>query len=114
MIIKINFEDFVDKFKFMGRENQFSYKGLRALYDYLTELEQDINKPIELDVIALCCDYTEYNINDYLNDNYTTEEINEKLENLNQEEFNKLILEEIEEKTTLIKINDNSFIIKNH
>ena len=43
------------------RPNNFSYSGLKALFDYLEELEQDTGEELELDVIALCCDFTEYN-----------------------------------------------------
>jgi hypothetical protein len=42
------------------RENNFSYDGLTALYEYLTNLEDDIGEQIEFDPIAICCDYTEY------------------------------------------------------
>ena len=42
------------------RKNQFSYEGLRALYEYLTDLENDIGQEFEFDPIALCCEYTEY------------------------------------------------------
>jgi hypothetical protein len=44
----------------MGRENNFTYEGLGALYDYLTDIEEAIGEEIELDVIALCCEFTEY------------------------------------------------------
>ena len=72
--------DFRDAFKSMGRENQFSYEGLGILYDYL----EDVDPDSELDVIGLCCDFSEmdeqevrdtYNIDDdvevddFLNDN---------------------------------------------
>ena len=40
----------------MGRHNQFTYDGLNALYTYLEE----VNDNFELDVIALCCEFTEY------------------------------------------------------
>jgi hypothetical protein len=52
--------DFHDAFRDMGRGKQFSYEGKNALLDYLEELEDETGEPIELDVIALCCDYTEY------------------------------------------------------
>lgn len=52
--------DFHDAFRDMGRGKQFSYEGKNALLDYLEELEDGTGEPIELDVIALCCDYTEY------------------------------------------------------
>lgn len=46
---------FRDEFNRAGRGNQFSYEGLGLLFDYLEEIDPDY----DLDVIALCCDYTE-------------------------------------------------------
>ena len=43
-----------------GRGDQFSHEGLNALFDYLEELSEDTGVNIELDVIALCCEFTEY------------------------------------------------------
>ena len=51
---------FIDAFRRMDRMDQFSYDGLRALYDYLEQLSDDVGENIELDVVALCCDYAEY------------------------------------------------------
>jgi hypothetical protein len=39
----------------MGRANQFSYDALGLLFDYFDEVDPDM----ELDVIAVCCDYAE-------------------------------------------------------
>jgi hypothetical protein len=44
----------------MHRPNNFSYNGLRALYDMLTSYEEDTGEEIEYDPIAFCCEYTEY------------------------------------------------------
>lgn len=55
----INFSQFCDAFQRAGRENNFSYEGKRILFDYLEELSDDAGKPYELDVIALCCGYSE-------------------------------------------------------
>jgi hypothetical protein len=52
--------EFNDAFIAYGRGDQFTYRGRAALYDYLTELEADIGQEIELDVVALCCDYSEH------------------------------------------------------
>ena len=41
------------------RPDNFSWKGLEVLFDYLTACEEDSGEEIELDVIALCCDYSE-------------------------------------------------------
>ena len=55
MIQTINVSDFRAAFHSMGRHEQFSYEGLGALFDYL----EDAAPSYELDVIALCCDYSE-------------------------------------------------------
>ena len=47
-------------FEHAGRKDQFSRPALTALFDYLEEREDDIGEEHELDVIALCCDFTEY------------------------------------------------------
>lgn len=49
------------------RPDNFSYTGLETLYDYLTELEDDIGEEMELDVIAICCDYSEESATDIAN-----------------------------------------------
>lgn len=41
-----------------GRDNQFSYEALGVLFDYFDEFDPDM----ELDVIAICCEYTEDSI----------------------------------------------------
>tara|TARA_R100000995_G_C3429664_1_gene97915 strand:- start:392 stop:697 length:306 start_codon:yes stop_codon:yes gene_type:complete len=51
--------DFIDGFMKIRPDN-FSRNGLQCLYDYFIELEDDIGEEIEFDVIAICCDFTEY------------------------------------------------------
>ena len=41
------------------RPDNFSYEGLGILYEYLIEYEDSTGEEIDLDVIALCCDYCE-------------------------------------------------------
>ena len=60
MHINVNSSMFADAFRNMGRENQFSREALEALFNYLEEYEQDTGFRVELDVIALCCEFTEY------------------------------------------------------
>jgi hypothetical protein len=60
MIQTINVSDFRAAFHSMGRKDQFSYEGLGALFDYL----EDIDPDFDLDVIALCCDYSEDSFED--------------------------------------------------
>jgi hypothetical protein len=51
--------DFRNAFHNMGRGEQFSYEGLTILFDALEQYEVDNGEPFELDVIALCCDFSE-------------------------------------------------------
>lgn len=60
----ITFSDFTDAFRDSGRENQFSYDAKRVIYDYLTMLEDDCGIEMELDVIAICCDFSEDHYSD--------------------------------------------------
>jgi hypothetical protein len=58
MKITINFNNFNDELANLS--DQFSYEGTEALYNYLTELEEETGEEIEFDPIALLDDYTEY------------------------------------------------------
>lgn len=60
MKMNVGFSLFCDRFREMGRKDQFSYNGLHALYDHLVQYEAETGEEIELDVIALCCDYSEH------------------------------------------------------
>ena len=62
MYQKVNFGTFMTAFKAHGRQDQFSYSALELLFDYLEQLEDDIGEQMELDVIALCCEYTEASV----------------------------------------------------
>jgi len=55
----VNESRFLQAFKTLRPDN-FSRPALVALFDYLDQLEQDLGEEQELDVIALCCEWTEY------------------------------------------------------
>jgi hypothetical protein len=50
-----NASQFRDAFRAMDRHAQFSYEGMELLFDYFEELDPDM----ELDVISICCEYSE-------------------------------------------------------
>lgn len=60
----INFSDFVDAFHAHKRYDSFGYNGLRIIFDYLEDYEDQTGEEIELDVIAICCDYNMMDIED--------------------------------------------------
>ena len=94
---QINKGDFRAAFARMGRKKNFTYEGLGALFDQLEQYEEDAGIELELDVIAFCCEYTEYeNLAEFQanhNDDYET-------------------IEDIENETQVIMVDDESFIIQ--
>ena len=82
--------DFTESFRNMGRSDSFSYDGLIALYDYLVDFEESIGSEIELDVIDLCCTYSEYDSFKELQEDYSDIRT----------------MEELEERTTVIPVNE--------
>jgi len=55
----INLYQFRDAFHRANRGGQFSHEGLGVLFDYLENWEADAGEDLELDVIAICCDFAE-------------------------------------------------------
>lgn len=91
----INVSEFRDAFHNMGRGEQFSYEGLGALYNYLEDYEDQTDTESELDVISLCCDFTEY----------------ENFEEL-QKEYDVEDMDELQDNTSVIPVTSDSFIIQ--
>jgi hypothetical protein len=60
----INESAFIRAFRDFGRDENFSVTGLRALFEYLEQYEQDVGEELELDVIALCCDFHEISVDE--------------------------------------------------
>ncbi len=91
----IEFCQFTDAFNAV-RPNNFSYDGLQVLFDHLEQYENDTEGLLELDVIAICCDFTECTIKEALRD-YDLES-----------------LEELEQNTMVLKIDDDRVIYQNY
>ena len=98
----INEYEFRQAFKDMDRDN-YSYDGYTALYEFLDEVCSSDDKGFELDVIGICCDFTEYeNLKEFQSEYY---------DDVAGDKFK--TIEEIEEETTVIRIEDSdSFIIQ--
>lgn len=92
----VNFSQFHDSFMSIRPEN-FTYDGLRALYDWLIEYEEDTGTEVELDVIALCCDFTEYE-----SAKEAAEEYGYSFEDMDDDEA---------EEEALEQLNNNTFVI---
>ena len=96
------FRDYFNKI----RPNNFSYEGLGILYDYLLEYEDSTGEEIDLDVIGLCCDYSEDSLSNIVN-SYSI-----GLEG--EDDHEQAVKDYLEDKTTLVGItNDGNFIYQN-
>lgn len=62
IVQNIGFCQFCDAFREADRTENFSYQGKKALFDYLEEYSDSTGEPVELDVIALCVEYNEDDI----------------------------------------------------
>jgi len=109
----VNLYEFERAFVDMDRAERFTYAGKKALFDYLENYEEDTGEEVELCVIALCCEYTEYeNIAEYVRD-YTPDV--EKADFDNNEDYAEAVKDYIRDNTTLIEIEDEEgFIIQQY
>ena len=80
---QVNFNQFCDSFSDTYKNN-FTYEGKKALFEYLENLSEDTGENIELDTIALCCEYTQYDNLEDLQANYTDIKSIEELEDNTQ------------------------------
>ena len=102
MYKQINFNDFQIAFVNMKRENEFTYTGKKELFDWLECLND--GKSIDLDIISLCCEFTEYeSIKEFQKD------YGEEYKTIEDIEYNTIVIPVITNKNKIIQ----SFIIAN-
>lgn len=99
---------FREAFRIAERMNNFSYEGLEVLFDYLENLSDDIGEPIELDVIALCCDYNESTIEEIISDYNMDCTIDG--ESMTEEEIKEMVQEYLEYRTTVCGETADGFV----
>ena len=92
--------DFHEAFSRAGqypRQNRlFSYEALNALYDHLVEMCEKEGINYKLDVIALCCEFVEYESGAELHKDYPQY----------------FTLDEINDNTLLLELQNGGYLIK--
>lgn len=68
LVLSVNETLFIDMFRKYNRIDNFTFQGLQELFDYLDSLADEMDEPIELDVIGLCCEFYEGNAQDIVSD----------------------------------------------
>ena len=92
----INEYEFRQAFKDMDRD-YYSYDRYEALYEFLDEICSSDDKGYELDVIGICCEFTEY------------DDLKEFQKEYGDEEYE--CIEDIEEQTMVLRLDNGGFII---
>ncbi len=77
------------------RPDNFSRAGLDAMFDYLNQYEDETDTEIELDVIAICCDFSEY----------------ASFEEAKGDYLNVETMEDLFDSTTVIEVGEHGLII---
>lgn len=109
IIERVSLDRFCESFS-ESYKNNFSYEGKKALFKYLERLSEDIGEPIELDPIALCCEYAEYEnaVSAYSDHNTGTLDI----EGEDEEEMEAQALAWLEDWTQVIPVEGGGVIIQ--
>ena len=70
-------QDFINEFRDYGCAQDFSDQALEIIFDYLN----DLGEAVEMDVISICCEYTEQSCADLLESNSEWVDINDDMSN---------------------------------
>jgi len=100
MIQTINLSQFRDEFQAI-RPNNFSYEGLEILYDFVEEMMPNF----ELDVIALCCDFSEASIKELI----ATYDID--LDGIEPDEIDGAVLDYINDRSIVLGVTYDGSIV---
>ena len=102
----VNWYDFRDSFTKANRTDQFSYEALHMIWEYLEEYENNTGIELELDVIAICCDFSEEYCSD-IADNYSID-ISDCIDEVTTVET---VCEYLNDRTTVIGTLENGNIV---
>ena len=98
---------FFEAFKRCGRSEQFTYEALELIYDYIEEYEQSTGEEVELDVIAICCEWSESTpeeILDYYNTDIDTV-------GMSDDELANAVLDYLHDETQVAGVTDSGSIV---
>ena len=95
--------DFMQAFRDMGRD-YYSYHGYHAMFEFYEELDPDM----EMDVIAICCDWTEYD-DEGLISGYGY--VLDRDEDMDDDDYLTALLDALNDETTAINLDNGNYLI---
>lgn len=94
--------DFHDAFIRMDRKENFSYEARELLFDFFEEVDPDM----ELDVIAICCDYYENDLDTVISE-YRLED---DVEDMDDDEKLEYVRDYLSDNTSMIGETSTGFV----
>ena len=92
-------KDTIQEYQFVNemskKDHGFSYDGAKALFEHLTQYEEDCDQELEFDPIAFRCEYDEYK---------NLKEVKENYQDIKS-------LDDLRDHTTVIEIPDSERLI---
>ena len=105
MIQTLRLSDFTNAFRNSHRDGQFSYEALELIFDYIEDYERDTGEQVELDVIAICCEWAE-------EDAATLAQMYDiDVEGLEGEALHDVVLEELRERTQVASVTSKGKLV---
>jgi len=96
--------DFIEAFRAYDRLDNFSFEALDLLFAYFEEYEESTGEEIELDVVAICCDYNEADTDDIIAD-YRID-----VEGMDDDEKLEAVREYLQDNTQLVGETSSGFV----
>ena len=94
----INMYEFEQAFRNYDRFDAFGYEGLKVIYDYLEQYEEECDTELELDVIAICCDFNILSFDEVMSEyNVTFESPDTGLEHTLKDNYGRLLFESFDD-----------------
>tara|TARA_R110000822_G_scaffold34579_16_gene98161 strand:- start:69 stop:428 length:360 start_codon:yes stop_codon:yes gene_type:complete len=111
----INQTQFINAFttKYSSKDN-FSYEGLVLLFDWLEDYEADTGEEVELDVVAICCDFSEMSLDDVVQAydiKHYDDDVDFYWDDLTDEERVVIVADYLSSKTSFIGYTENKTFV---
>jgi hypothetical protein len=102
---EINVYQFRDEFRAHGRSDQFSYDALGWLFAWFEDYAESTGVEVDLDVIAICCDFSEDSFEDVA-ENYSID----LSECEDEDEKREIVLEFLNDHSIVVGHDDDSVV----
>ena len=110
IVTTLDQQDFVNEFDKYNRSENFSIEARETLFDYYDDFSEETGVPFEMDVIAICCDWSECTISDCINDYSHLLDADTLAEFEDDEDTMNYIEGVLDDKTFVIRLSDTLLI----